>query len=107
LRIMGDKRAIRQIWLNILSNASKFAPVGSDITVSTRQLANGSVEIAVADQGPGLDKKELESMRGAFVRGNYAHKKAIDGAGLGLSIVNGLAELHEARLDLAANQPAG
>jgi two-component system cell cycle sensor histidine kinase PleC len=107
LRIMGDKRAIRQIWLNLLSNASKFSPIGSDITVSARQQANGSVEIAVADQGPGMDKDELENMRGAFVRGNYAQKKAIDGAGLGLSIVNGLAELHEAQLGMEANQPAG
>jgi two-component system, cell cycle sensor histidine kinase PleC len=107
LRVLGDKRAIRQIWLNLLSNASKFSPEGSVIVVETRQQPDGNVLLSVADQGPGLAEGELNSMREAFVRGSFAQKKAIDGAGLGLSIVNGLAELHEAGLVISHNEPSG
>jgi two-component system cell cycle sensor histidine kinase PleC len=107
VRLLGDNRALRQIWLNLLSNAVKFAPRESDIRVSVRQRANGSVIMSVADNGPGLQADELDIMRSAFVRGTYAREKAIDGAGLGLSIVNGLSELHEAKLSMKANTPSG
>ena len=107
IRVLGDKRAMRQIWLNLLSNASKFSPEGSEIVLRAAQRPNGNVVISVSDQGPGLDAAELDTMRTAFARGQYAQKKAIDGAGLGLTIVNGLAELHEALLHLQPNHPAG
>ena len=107
IRVLGDKRAMRQIWLNLLSNASKFSPEGAEIVLRAMQRPNGSVVISISDQGPGLEAAELDSMRTAFARGQYAQKKAIDGAGLGLTIVNGLAELHEALLHLEPNHPAG
>ncbi len=107
VRLLGDNRALRQIWLNLLSNAVKFAPKASNIWVSVKQKANGSVVMSVADNGPGLRPDELDIMRTAFVRGAYAREKAIDGAGLGLSIVNGLSELHEAKLSMKANTPNG
>ncbi|WP_337660330.1 sensor histidine kinase [Anderseniella sp. Alg231-50] len=107
VRLLGDNRAMRQIWLNLLSNAVKFAPDESHICIGVRQKTNGSVILSVSDNGPGLHADELDVMRTAFVRGAYARTKAIDGAGLGLSIVNGLAELHEARLALKSNHPTG
>lgn len=107
VRLLADNRALRQIWLNLLSNAVKFAPEASTICVGIRQKANGSAVLSVADNGPGLHADELDVMRTAFVRGDYARKKAIHGAGLGLSIVNGLVELHEAKLSLKANYPVG
>ncbi len=107
VRVLADNRALRQIWLNLLSNAVKFAPEASKICIGVRQKANGAVVLSVADNGPGLHADELAVMRTAFVRGAYARKKAIDGAGLGLSIVNGLAELHEAELSMKANHPNG
>lgn len=107
LRVLADNRALRQIWLNLLSNAVKFAPEASNICIGVRQKANGAVILSVADNGPGLHADELNVMRTAFVRGAYARKKAIDGAGLGLSIVNGLVELHEAELSMKANHPNG
>jgi two-component system cell cycle sensor histidine kinase PleC len=107
VRVLGDNRALRQIWLNLLSNSIKFAPEHSDVTMRVEQKANGAVVLSIADNGPGLAPDELDAMRSAFVRGSYAQKKAIDGAGLGLSIVNGLAELHEASLLLAPNHPTG
>ncbi len=107
VRVLADNRALRQIWLNMLSNAVKFAPKSSKIWVSVRQKTNGSVILSVADNGPGLPPDELDIMRTAFVRGTYAREKAIDGAGLGLSIVNGLAELQEAKLAMKANHPSG
>ena len=107
LRVLGDKRAMRQIWLNLISNASKFSPEGSEIVLRASQRPSGSVILSVSDKGPGLDASELDNMRHAFTRGQLAQKKAIDGAGLGLTIVNGLAELHEAILHLEPNHPCG
>ncbi len=107
IRVLGDVRALRQIWLNLLSNALKFAPENSEIAVCVEQGRNGSVIMSVTDNGPGLQRDELAAMRAAFTRGNYAQKKAIEGAGLGLSIVNGLAELQNAKLALGNNSPTG
>jgi len=107
VRVLADNRAMRQIWLNLLSNAIKFSPEHSTVTVKAEQRTNGAVLMSVIDNGPGIPTAELGAMRTAFVRGSYAQKKAIDGAGLGLSIVNGLAELHEASLTLSPNLPTG
>lgn len=107
IRLLGDKRAMRQIWLNLMSNASKFSPHGSEIVVEANQRPNGSVALSVRDSGPGVDGDDLENMRIAFGRGQYAQKKAIDGAGLGLTIVNGLADLHDGSLQIAHNHPTG
>jgi two-component system cell cycle sensor histidine kinase PleC len=97
-RLLADKRQVGQMWLNLLSNAIKFTPEGGEVTMATTRLASGGLALVVRDTGPGIPAHEVTTLRGAFVRGSYAARRAIDGAGLGLSIVNGLARLHGGEL---------
>lgn len=105
--ILGDERSLRQIWLNLLSNAVKFTPPGGRIELAVRRHDNGALSLVVNDTGTGIPKHELEAALGAFSRGSIATRHAIDGAGLGLPIVSGLARLHGAELHLRARKGGG
>ena len=94
--LLADTRAVRQIWLNLLSNAIKFTPSGGTITLGVRELEEGGLEMSVSDTGEGIPEEELRTVMDSFGRGNSAVTRAVEGAGLGLPIVNGLARLHDA-----------
>ncbi|MFO1088241.1 MAG: ATP-binding protein [Hyphomicrobiales bacterium] len=105
--LLADARSLRQIWLNLLSNAIKFSPAGSTIVLGVEVLPNQALSMYVTDNGPGIPANELSAALGAFTRGSLATRRAIDGAGLGLPIVNGLARLHEAELDIRSRPGQG
>ncbi len=94
--LLADARAVRQIWLNLLSNAIKFTPAGGSITLGVRKLEEGGLEMSVSDTGEGIPADELRTVMDSFGRGRTAVTRAVEGAGLGLPIVNGLARLHDA-----------
>lgn len=100
IRVRGDKRAVRQIWLNLISNAVKFTPEGGLISLKVERRQDGAVTISVSDNGPGIPREEVHQVFAAFGRGSRATRKAVDGAGLGLAIVYGLVKLHSAELDI-------
>jgi two-component system cell cycle sensor histidine kinase PleC len=100
-RLLADRRHINQIWLNLLSNAIKFTPEQGEITV-TAGLSADRLFLRVADTGVGIPAHEIDSLRGAFIRGSDAVRSAIEGAGLGLSIVNGLVRLHDGDLSISS-----
>ena len=105
--LSGDKRSIRQIWLNLLSNAVKFTHVGGHIKISAWREVNGDIALSVRDNGPGMSRAEVQTALRAFTRGSMATRQAIDGAGLGLSIVSGLAKLHGGELDIKSEPGKG
>jgi len=105
--ILGDERSVRQMWLNLVANAIKFTPRGGNIEMVVRRHDNGALSLAVNDTGPGIPKHELEAAMGAFTRGSLATRHAIDGAGLGLPIINGLAKLHGAELQIKTRPGGG
>lgn len=90
----ADKRAVRQIWLNLLTNAVKFAPSGSRVHIVADYEADGSFCIGVRDEGPGIAEDELEKVLETFGQGKEGVSRPGSGTGLGLSIVKGLAEAH-------------
>jgi two-component system cell cycle sensor histidine kinase PleC len=92
-KLFADRRQINQIWLNLLSNAIKFTPQGGKIKVEAG-MASDRLFLRVCDTGMGIPPHEIESLHGAFIRGSHAVRNAVEGAGLGLSIVNGLVRLH-------------
>jgi len=100
-KLLADRRHINQIWLNLLSNAIKFTPEQGEITVAAGLTAD-RLFLRVADTGVGIPAHEIDSLRGAFIRGSDAVKSAIEGAGLGLSIVNGLVRLHDGDLSISS-----
>ena len=93
-KVWADERAMRQIILNILSNAVKFTPQGGDIALKVGWTTNGGQYVCVTDNGPGIPESELNTVLSSFGRGSQAIKTAEEGSGLGLPIVKGLVDLH-------------
>ncbi len=99
-QIWADPRAIRQICLNLMSNALKFTPRGGRIYVSVLHTHDGGQRLSVRDTGPGIPKEEIPKVLQAFGQGSLAHQTAEGGTGLGLPIVKNLIELHGGRFEL-------
>ena len=93
-KIWADERSIRQIVLNILSNAIKFTPQGGEIVVKVGWTSSGGQYVSVKDNGPGIPESEIPVVMSSFGRGSLAIKTAEQGSGLGLPIVKGLVDLH-------------
>ncbi len=92
LEVDADGRALKQIVLNLISNALKFTPRGGLVTVSLSTLA-GAMELSVADSGIGISAADLERLGKPYEQAGDASQQA-KGTGLGLSLVRAFAELH-------------
>ena len=106
-KVWADERAMRQIMLNLLTNAVKFTPKGGLITLSVHRAAEGGQYIAVADNGPGIPESEIATVLSAFGQGTAAIQSAEEGSGLGLSIVQALVEMHDGTFDLSSELRKG
>jgi len=105
--VWADQRAMRQICLNLMSNALKFTPKGGRITLSVGTMPDGGQFLAVRDTGPGIPEEEIPKVLQAFGQGALAHQTAEGGAGLGLAIVKNLIELHGGSLILESELRKG
>jgi two-component system cell cycle sensor histidine kinase PleC len=106
-QVWADERAVRQICLNLLSNALKFTPPGGQITLSVRATAEGGQLISVRDNGPGIPREEIPKVLEPFGQGSLAHQSAEGGTGLGLPIVQSLIELHGGSFELRSELRKG
>jgi two-component system cell cycle sensor histidine kinase PleC len=104
--LWADERAVRQIWLNLLSNAIKFTPPGGRVMLKARRAAAG-IAFSVRDTGPGIAAEEIPRILSSFGQGAIARRHAEEGAGLGLPIVKGLAELHGGTLKIVSKLRQG
>jgi signal transduction histidine kinase len=84
---------IRQILVNLLTNAHEYSPEGASIEARARAL-DAEVEIAVTDNGPGIPEDQLEHIFERFTRGDAGLTQRVGGTGLGLAISKSLVELH-------------
>ena len=91
--IPGDVDRLQQVVWNLLSNASKFTPVGGVISVRVTQN-NSTVEIEVSDTGPGINPEFLPHVFERFRQADGSTTRTHGGLGLGLAIVRHLVELH-------------
>jgi two-component system cell cycle sensor histidine kinase PleC len=98
--LYADPRALRQILLNLLSNAIKFTPVGGEVTVTASVLQSGEFCLEVADTGVGIAEDDLPRVFESFGQGRHDAVNQIQGTGLGLPIVRGLAEAQGGRVTL-------
>ncbi len=95
--MVADRRALQQILFNLVGNAIKFTPAGGQVKVSLR-AEDDEVEFKVSDSGVGIPLGDLERVWHAFERVEPSRRSNADGgAGLGLSIVRGLTQLHGGR----------
>jgi len=101
-----DRRAIGQVLLNLLSNAIKFSRPGTETSVSAR-VADGSLELAVADCGIGIPAAELPRLGRPFEQVENVWSRSREGSGLGLAICKSLVELHGGTLRIASTLGQG
>ncbi|MCW5772434.1 MAG: PAS domain S-box protein [Rhodospirillaceae bacterium] len=106
--IHADRRALKQVLINIVSNALKFTPSGGVVEVAAVGAPDGGVEIVVADTGSGIAAEDLPHIVEPFYRSADAYTTtAAGGAGLGLAIADGIVRAHGGSLAIASRLGAG
>ena len=93
-KILADERKIKQIVINLLSNAAKFTPNGGDITIDAFVNKKGDVEITVKDTGIGIPPEDIPTALSVFGQVRNRNLADEEGTGLGLPLCKMLTELH-------------
>ena len=106
-QIWADARAVRQVILNLLSNALKFTPAGGTIWLKVGWTASGGQYVSIKDTGPGIPEDEIPIVLSSFGQGSIAIKSAEQGTGLGLPIVQALVHMHDGTFDLKSKLRQG
>lgn len=99
-RIWSDSRLIKQVVINLVSNAIKFSGQYGIIGVRASTNDRGEICLAVSDNGVGIDEQDLESITKPFFRANADLARPTEGAGLGLAIVAGIARALGGRMSI-------
>jgi len=109
--VEADYRAIKQVILNLLSNALKFTPNGGRVTVSAELLRtegpHDRVRFSVRDTGIGIAPDDLDRLARPFEQIENQHSKTQQGTGLGLALTKSLVELHHGVLELKSEPGVG
>jgi cell cycle sensor histidine kinase DivJ len=105
LEVDADRRALKQIVLNLVSNALKFTPRGGQVTV-TADGHDGEFELVVADTGVGISPEDLERIGRPYEQAGGVDQRA-KGTGLGLSLVRAFARLHGGEMNIESRLGAG
>jgi signal transduction histidine kinase len=106
LRMTGDRELIEYACYNLLTNAVKYSPQRTEVTVSAAK-DNGQIRIAVRDQGIGMDQKEVKQIFQKFYRTKKAEESGEAGTGIGLSIVQQIVEQHGGQIEVTSQPGAG
>ena len=101
-----DAQRVEQVLRNFLTNAIKYSPVGGAIAVQGYQ-DEGEVLISVSDEGIGIPSQEQEKIFERFYRVDNKVTRRVRGAGLGLSVCQGIIEAHEGRIWFESTPGAG
>jgi len=106
-RVYADERMLRQALVNLLSNAVKHNLPGEPISVSTRQLADGTLRIVVADRGVGIPAHLLDKVFEVFEQADNSYAREKQGTGLGLALVKAFVTAHGGKVWLESEPGAG
>jgi two-component system, OmpR family, sensor histidine kinase MtrB len=96
--VQVDPDRIRQVLVNLLTNAHEYCPERASIRVAAAR-ADDDVKISVTDDGPGIPPEQLEHIFDRFTRGEAGLTQRVGGTGLGLAICKSLVELHGGRIE--------
>jgi signal transduction histidine kinase len=103
LQVWGDPVLLAQALSNLIDNALKYTPENGAIDVTLQRRAGGRAEIAITDNGPGIDDSEKTKVVERFYRGDAS--RGTPGVGLGLSLAQAVAKLHGSALELSDRGP--
>ena len=104
--IKADKSAVASMVHNLVDNAIKYAPHGTDIDISAHTIDN-NLHIRIADKGPGIPPAEKDMIFKKFYRIGNEDTRETKGTGLGLYIVRRMVEAHEGFITVSDNTPTG
>ena len=104
--LVGDRRAVQQIIINLLTNAIKFTPEGGAVSLDVYRLGN-AITFVVTDNGIGIASDDLCKLGRPFTQLSNDVSRQFEGAGLGLSLVKGLVTLHEGKLEISSTLGEG
>lgn len=105
--VLGDERRLRQVLLNLVSNAVKFTGSGGTVRVEARLTEDGGIELRVVDTGIGIAKDDLERVFQPFVQLDSTLSRRYQGSGLGLFLSRALALAHGGTLHLESEPGKG
>ncbi len=105
-RLEGDRELMEYAVYNLLTNAIKYSPPDTQITVTCR-LENGQLRLSVQDQGIGMDAKELRQIFQKFYRTKRAEASGEAGTGIGLSIVEQIVQHHGGKMEVTSQPGKG
>jgi two-component system cell cycle sensor histidine kinase PleC len=106
--VEADYRAVKQVLLNLLSNALKFTPRGGQVKVRAELIGDRGqpnadrVRVEVVDTGIGVSKEDLARLARPFEQIESQHSKTTQGSGLGLALTKSLIEMHQGRFELSS-----
>lgn len=104
--VRGDAELLRQAAENVVRNAVRFAPPGTDVEIELERVNGSAVELRVRDHGPGVPEAALGEIFRPFTRVDEARDRVSGGAGIGLAITERAVRLHEGSV-AAANAEGG
>ncbi len=98
--LYADPMRLKQILMNLLTNAIKFTPEGGKISVTALNRDDGGVALIIADSGIGIAEEDIAMVLEKFGQVRDGHSHAHEGAGLGLALVKSLMEGHQGTLEI-------
>lgn len=104
--ILGEPESLKRLVMNLLQNALRYTESGGEVTVALDHEGR-SARLLVSDTGIGIPEESLPKIFERFYRVEKSRTRAAGGAGLGLSIVRAIVELHRGRIDVASKVGAG
>jgi PAS domain S-box-containing protein len=105
--VVADLRSVRQIALNLLSNAVRYTQAGGQVIVSTSYETNGDIVMRVRDTGVGMSLPEIEQAMKPFKQVNTLRRPRGDGTGLGLPLTKAMVEANRARFAISSTPGTG
>lgn len=106
-RLCADPTRLKQILLNLISNAIKFTGSGGSVVVVLRTSEAGGISFAVRDTGPGMSADEIATALEPFGQVDAGHARRYEGTGLGLPLAQRLTELHDGSLRVDSVKGSG
>lgn len=105
-KVVVDVTLMRELVANLISNASKYSPEGSVVTV-TVEAVGSDIRVAIKDQGMGIPQSDQTQLFKKFFRAGNAAKSVVVGTGLGLYVCKAIVELHGGTIGFESAEKAG